>query len=104
MAGDHNGIINICAHLDGVYDQIAQEEKRFVLQIRERKINPDTALDDHNEQYREPCGIEGKQQDNDDKQGGEDTDQQIVLNERRRQVIIAGGVANHIHIFSLIKI
>ena len=74
MAGNHNRIINIRPHLDGVHDQVAQKIQRRLLQIREGKIDPYTSLNHENEQHRKPRRIEGKQKNDNDKQGGEHAD------------------------------
>ena len=61
VAGDYDGVINSCAQLDGVYNQIAQEVKGLSRQRGEGEINPDTYLDYHKQKDRQIRELESKQ-------------------------------------------
>ena len=50
VAGDNNGVVDVSAHLNGVDNQIAQEVQRRILNGRHGEVQPDTALDDQDQQ------------------------------------------------------
>ena len=78
VIGDDDGIVDIGAHLDGLHHQIAQEEQRRIQHRRHRKIEPDTALDGHNQQQRQTHRLEGQQQHHDHEENGEQGNRQII--------------------------
>ena len=67
-----------------------------MLQIRHREVDPDTALNDDDEQHRQTGRLEGEQQDQNNEQRRQHTDEQVILTERAGQVHGAGGVADNI--------
>ena len=60
---DHDGIVDIRAHLDGADDQIAEEEYIIALQSGDGKVHPDAALDHQDQQQGHAEGLEGEEQD-----------------------------------------
>ena len=69
MAGDDNGVVDIRAHHNGVYNEVAQEVQRLARKGGDGEIDPDTALNDNDQQHRQTHRPEGKQQHDDHKQG-----------------------------------
>ena len=67
-----------------------------MLQIRERKVDPDTALNDDDEQHRQTGRLEGEQQNQNNEQRRQHADEQVVLAEGAGQVHGAGGIAYHV--------
>ena len=96
VAGDNDGVVNVRAHLDRVDDEVTQEVQLRVLQIRERKVDPDTALNDDDEQHRQTGRLEGEQQNQNNEQRRQHADEQVVLAEGAGQVHGAGGIAYHV--------
>ena len=52
-AGRNDCIVDIRAHLDGRDDQIAQEEQGAIGDGRDAVVDPDAALNDHDQQHRD---------------------------------------------------
>ena len=94
--GDHDGVVDIGAHLDGGDDQIAQEENGLLGHAGEGKIDPDAALDHQNQQDRQSHRLEGEQQHDDDEHHRQDADHDVVPGKGDGQVIVAGGIAHQI--------
>ena len=102
MAGNNDSIVNVCTHLDGVDNQVTQEVQRLMLDGRHREVDPDTALNDNDEQHRQTGRFEGEQQDNDNKQSGQHTDQHIILAKGAGQIFDVGGVTDNVGIAAVI--
>ena len=102
VAGDNDGVVDVRAHLDGVDDEVAQEVQLRVLQVRERKVDPDTALNDDDEQHGQTRRLEGEQQNQNNEQRGQHADEQVVLAEGAGQVHGAGGIAYHVVVTGII--
>ena len=52
-AGRDDCIVDVRAHLDGRDDQIAQEEQEAIGDGRDAVVDPDAALNDHDQQHRD---------------------------------------------------
>ena len=96
MARDNDGVVDVCTHLNGVDDQVAEEVQRGVLQVRHREVDPDTALNDDDQQHGQTRGLECEQQDQDNEQRGQHTDQQVILAEGAGQVHGARRIADNV--------
>ena len=48
-AGNDDGIVDICAHLNGADHKVAHEEQRRICERRNGEVDPDTALNDQNQ-------------------------------------------------------
>ena len=73
--GNHNGIVDIRTHLDGGDDEVAHEKDIIPGEGRHRKVEPDAALDDQDQQQGQPCRLEGEQQHNDNEHRAQYADQ-----------------------------
>ena len=96
--GDHDGIVDVRAHLDGGHDQIAHKENIGVAQGREGEVDPDTALNHQDQQNRQPHRRKGKHQYQHHEHYRQHADHHIVPGEGHRLVVVAGGVAHQQHI------
>ena len=102
MAGDHNGVVDVGAHLDGVHDQIAQEVQRAARDGRHRKVDPDASLDHHDQQHRQACRHKGEQQHQDHKKRTQHADQRVILHKAGGKVHSRGAVAHNVKILRVI--
>ena len=92
----------VIASIDGIDDEITQKIQGFSRQSGERKVDPDTALNDNNQQYGQARRLERKKQHQNNKERGEDGNHQIVRNERCRQVSGTGGITHHIIVICVV--
>ena len=102
MAGDHNGVVDVGAHLDGVHDQIAQEVQRAARDGRHRKVDPDASLDHHDQQHRQARRHKGEQQHQDHKKRTQHADQRVILHKAGGKVHSRGAVAHNVKIVRVI--
>ena len=91
--GNDDGVVDIRAHLDGGNDQIAHEEDVGVQHRGEGEVDPDTALNDQDQQNGQAHGHKGEHQHQNHEYHGQDADHHIVSGEGNGLVIVAGGVA-----------
>ena len=94
--GDDDGVVDVRAHLDGADDEVAHEVEVGPHEIREREVDPDSALDDHDEQDGHTDGLEGEQQHQQDDKDGHDVDDDIVDGEGLLEIVLVGGVTGHV--------
>ena len=97
-AGNHDGVVDIRAHLNRADHQIAQEEQGRLCQSGISKVNPDGTLDHENQQDGHTRGLEGEQQHHQHNQNGNDGNNQIIRGEGGLEVLIHGGVAHQVQI------
>ena len=93
--GDHNGIVDVGAHLDGADDEIGQEKQILVLQIRRGEVDQDTALDHDDQQQRQTHGMEGEDQNQRDEHDLQDRDNGVVVFKRALEIAAARRIADH---------
>mgnify|MGYP006956379777 CR=1 FL=1 len=96
--GDHDGVIDVCTHLDGADHQIAQVEQRRIGKGGEAEVDPDGALDDQDQQNGHVGGLEGEQQHHQHDEDGHDADHLVVHGKGFFKVVLAGHVTGQIDI------
>ena len=94
--GDDDGIVDVRAHLDGADDQIAEEEQVFARDRRDGEVDPDTALNDEDQQQRHARGFEREQQDDEHDEHRDDADDRVVDGEGLFKVVFVRAVARDV--------
>ena len=97
-AGRDDGVVDVRAHLDGRDDQIAEEEQGAVRDGGDAVVDPDTALDDQDQQHRDPGRFEREQQNDQHDQDRQDRHDDIVARERGLEVLLRRGIAHDVHV------
>ena len=97
-AGDDDGIVDVRAHLDGADDQVTEEEQVFSRDGREREVDPDTALNDQDQQQRHSRRVEREQQDKQHDQHRYDAHDRVIDREGLFKVVFVRGVARQIDV------
>ena len=94
-AGNHDGIVDIRAHLNGTNHQIAHEEQGRAGKGRNGEVNPDGALNHQNQQQRHTGRLEGEKQHYQHNEDGHNGNHQIICSEGQLKVLLYRGVAHH---------
>jgi len=97
-AGNDDGVVDVCAHLNGADDQVSQIEQVFARNGREGEVDPDSALDDQDQQDGHTGGLEGEQQHHQHDEHAQDADHGVIHGEGLLEVIFAGGVTGNVHV------
>ena len=97
-ASDHDGIVDVSPHLDRTDYQIAEEKQRGPGEGRNGEIDPDTALDDQDQQYRHPRRSKGEQQHH--QEDGHHADHRVVRGKRGLKISLCGGVSSQVNTLS----
>ena len=95
-AGDHDGVVDVGAHLDRGDDEVGDEKQVHMGEHRHGEVDPDGALDHQDEQQRHRHGLEGEQQHHQHDEDAHHADHHVVPGKGFLKLIGVCGVAHHV--------